>query len=433
MKVLTEAEVRTGYFVKKQREFVVEPGTMVSGEARSFIEKNGLKLVEGSLAAPAAGPAGASAAKPEHLTQLRGKELVAKNDARIAFRGLLDSTQAKILACAMKCQKYGCQPLYQAMVEAVELLRRAMAADVKNEPLGPWTFLGLTAAQLREHSHHPEQYYGVGHTLPCTRQGYAALEMNLLRTQARELELAFARAFIKGEKVSRPDLAELLNRLSSGFYILYCRAVAGEFEEGGSTSACGNPVPLTVPVEVSARHVHLCAADVEALFGPGHRLTRKRDLSQGGEFLSEERVTLRGPKGEMQNVAVLGPERSATQVELSGSDARALGIQAPLRLSGDLQGAADCAILSGRAELSARGSAIIARNHLHLTPADAAEMGLRDGQTVEVRVEGERPVTFSKVAVRVNPQARKFMHIDFDEANAALINGPAEGRIVRKD
>ncbi|MBR2592543.1 MAG: phosphate propanoyltransferase [Oscillospiraceae bacterium] len=186
---------------------------------------------------------------------------------------------------------------------------------------------------------------------------------------------------------------------------------------------------MQVPIEVSARHVHLCKADVEKLFGPGHKLTHKRDLSQTGEFLSEERVTLRGPKGEMKNVAVLGPERSATQVELSLSDARTLGVEIPLRLSGDLSGAADVTIISPSCELNARACAIAALSHIHLTPEDAQEMGLKDKQLVSVEVDGDRPVTFRNVVVRVKPSFRKFMHIDFDEANAAHIGKSAAGRV----
>ena len=427
MKILTEADVRTGYFIRQQREFSVEAGAIVTREAKNFIEKYGLSLTEGAPPSPAVVPQ-AKSSKPEHMTHISGQELVLKNDDRILFRGKLDSMEAQVLKAVMQAQKYGSRVVADALLEALALLRRVMAADVKNEPLGKWTFLGLDAAQLREQSHHPEQYFGVPHQAPMPEYGFAAMELNLLRTQTRELELAFSRAFLQGDKMTRPDIAEFLNRLSSGFYILYCRALSGAFDQ------CDTPPieDFSVPMEVSARHVHLSVADVERLFGPGHRLTQKRDLSQVGEFLSEERVTLSGPKGELENVAVLGPERSATQVELSMSDARALGVKAPLRLSGDLRDAADCSIAASHGAIEAKGSVIVAKNHIHLAPTDATAMGLKDQELVDVAVKTERPLVFTDVVVRVKESYRKFMHVDFDEANAAMIEGNVSGVIRKK-
>ena len=453
MDTLTESDLRSGYFVRGEREFMIDPDTVLTEEAKIFANRHGLKISrrdeklipeppkvihKGTISVPRPGAAPQEVrvesalpkhGKPEHMTNLNATELVPKNDPRITFRGKLDTFQADLLMVIAKCYKYNSPKLAEYLQEAVGLLRRIMAADVKNEPLGDWTFIGLTSAELREHSHHPEKYYGLRHQPPEADMRYAALELNLLRAKSREVEMAFSNAFILGHTVKRKDIAELLNRLSSGLYILYCRAVHGEFDGCCCTQAEKPGVSETVmqvPIEVSARHVHLCKADVEKLFGPGHKLTHKRDLSQTGEFLSEERVTLRGPKGEMKNVAVLGPERSATQVELSLSDA---GVEIPLRLSGDLSGAADVTIISPSCELNAHACAIAALSHIHLTPEDAQEMGLKDKQLVSVDVDGDRPVTFRNVVVRVKPSFRKFMHIDFDEANAAHIGKSAAGRV----
>ena len=176
-----------------------------------------------------------------------------------------------------------------------------------------------------------------------------------------------------------------------------------------------------IPMEASARHVHLTTEAVELLFGKGTRLTKKRDLSQPGEFLSEQRLKLVTAKGELVNVAVLGPERKAVQVELSMTDCRTLGINGPVNLSGDLSGAGDVLLVSPNGCLDAKGSVIVAQNHIHMTPADAAEYGVKDGQSVKVRANTARPVTFENVIIRVSEKFALAMHIDFDEANACCL------------
>ena len=185
-----------------------------------------------------------------------------------------------------------------------------------------------------------------------------------------------------------------------------------------------------VPIEASARHVHLSKEAVELLFGAGATLTKKRDLSQPGEFLSEQRLKLVTAKGEIANVAVLGPERKAVQVELSMTDCRTLGINAPVNLSGDLSGAGDVYLVSDRAVLDAKGSVIVAQNHIHMTPADAEYYGVSDGQSVSVRTNTSRPVSFDNVIIRVNSNFALAMHIDFDEANACLLGKNDTGKIV---
>ena len=177
-----------------------------------------------------------------------------------------------------------------------------------------------------------------------------------------------------------------------------------------------------VQIEVSARHVHLSQGDLEKLFGAGATLTPKRELSQPGQFLSEQRVTLVGPKGRKENVSVLGPVRKATQVELSKSDARGLGVKAPLRESGDVAGSGAIEIPEG---------VIVAHCHIHMTNADARRMGLTDNQHVAVAVGGERPVTFNDVIVRVSDKYNCRMHIDTDEGNATELGKLTLGRIIK--
>lgn len=175
-----------------------------------------------------------------------------------------------------------------------------------------------------------------------------------------------------------------------------------------------------IPLEISARHVHLTRQAVEQLFGAGATLTRKRGLSQPGEFLSEQRVRLITPQGVLENIAVLGPERGTTQVELAASDCRRLGISARVNLSGDLTGAGDITIAGDRGCVFAPASVIVARAHIHMQPKDALAFGLKDGEHVGIRIQSLRPVTLSDVVVRVHEKYALACHIDVDEANAAL-------------
>lgn len=186
-----------------------------------------------------------------------------------------------------------------------------------------------------------------------------------------------------------------------------------------------------VEVEVSARHVHLTAEDVEALFGKGAVLHPKRPLSQKGQFLSEERVTLVGKKRKMERVAVLGPVRRDTQVELSVSDCVALGVEAPLRESGDVEGTGPIIIEGPAGSLQISQGAMVAHNHIHVPTQTAARLGLKDKERVSVEILTERPVTFEDVIIRVREDFNFKMHIDFDEANAASVKGFTLGKIIK--
>ncbi len=186
-----------------------------------------------------------------------------------------------------------------------------------------------------------------------------------------------------------------------------------------------------VQVEVSARHVHLSQADMEILFGPGAKLTPKRDLSQQGQFLAEERVNLIGSRSKKSNVAVLGPVRKETQVELSRSDCVEMGIQAPIRESGVVEGSASITIEGPYGSLLICQGVIIAQNHIHVPGDLAKSLGLMDKERVSVHVLSERPVIFRNVIIRVSDQFRFRMHIDFDEANAANVSGFVFGKIIK--
>jgi len=192
---------------------------------------------------------------------------------------------------------------------------------------------------------------------------------------------------------------------------------------------CGKQKRL-LPVEVSARHVHLCQQDVERLFGAGHLLTQRRALSQPGQFLADERVSIVTGKGELRSVAVLGPARSRMQVELSVTDAKTLGLDAPLRQSGDTLGSPDVCILAGNAVLQAEQAVIIAQSHIHMRSQDALDFGVTDGQIVRVRLQTDRPISLERVIVRVSEDFQLAMHIDFDEANACLFCPGETGELI---
>ena len=184
-------------------------------------------------------------------------------------------------------------------------------------------------------------------------------------------------------------------------------------------------------VETSARHVHLTQEHLEALFGKGATLTHKKDLSQPGQFACEERVTIVGPKRELAGVSILGPVRPATQVELSATDARSIGVDAPIRESGDIAGSGACKIIGPKGENEISEGVIVAKRHIHLTPADAEELGVKDKEIVWVKLDTDgRKAIFGDVVVRVSEKFARAMHIDTDESNAVSAPRSLEGEIV---
>lgn len=185
---------------------------------------------------------------------------------------------------------------------------------------------------------------------------------------------------------------------------------------------------LFVELEASGRHVHVTKQQAEILFG--HRLTAERPLSQPGQFLARERVTVVGPKGEFADVAVLGPERANAQVEVSLTDARSLGLKVPIRLSGDTTGSPGAVLVGSCGRVKLDSGVIAAQRHIHLTPEAAARFGVRDRQTVRLRTMTERPLTFENVSVRVSDAFAPYAHLDYDEANACGFRKGDLGRIL---
>ena len=185
---------------------------------------------------------------------------------------------------------------------------------------------------------------------------------------------------------------------------------------------------IFVELEASGRHVHVTKEQALALFG--HPLTQKRPLSQPGQFLANERVTVVGPKGEFQNVAVLGPERKEAQVEVSLTDARHLGLEVPVRLSGSVKGSPGATLVTRQGKVRLSEGVIAAQRHIHLTPEDAARFGVKDRQLVKLRTYTARPTVFEDVAVRVSPEFASYAHLDFDEANACGFRKGDLGRIL---
>ena len=185
---------------------------------------------------------------------------------------------------------------------------------------------------------------------------------------------------------------------------------------------------IFVELEASGRHVHLTENQCKTLFG--HGLTPQRPLSQPGQFLAQERVTVVGPKGRFEQVAVLGPERPQAQVEISLTDSRVLGIASPVRLSGDVENTPGATIIGPLGQVSIPCGVICAQRHIHITPEKAQLLGVKDKQIVRLKTYTRRPVVFEDVAVRVSPNFETYVHLDYDEANACGFQKGDLGRIL---
>jgi len=185
-----------------------------------------------------------------------------------------------------------------------------------------------------------------------------------------------------------------------------------------------------VPVGVSARHIHLSQEHVELLFGQGYELTEMKPLSQPGQYAANETVAVVGPKGSFPKVRILGPARKATQLEISRTDAFAIGVKAPLRESGDTKGSAGITIQGPAGEVTIEEGVIVAARHIHFHTSDAEKWGIADKQKLRVRVGGERGVVFENVIARVSPEFALDMHIDTDEANAAGVENGQTAEII---
>ena len=187
---------------------------------------------------------------------------------------------------------------------------------------------------------------------------------------------------------------------------------------------------MKILVETSARHIHVTQEALEVLFGKGYQMTVRKMLSQPGQFATNERVTVVGPKRSFENVSILGPARKACQVELSLTDARSIGVDAPVRESGKIEGSAGCKLVGPAGELELKEGVIVAKRHIHMSPEAAAEMGLKSGDIVKVAMGAEgRKTIFDDVVIRTGEGWNVGMHIDTDEANAC--GGASEGEIIK--
>ncbi|MGN7356094.1 phosphate propanoyltransferase [Paenibacillus sp. SAF-054] len=186
----------------------------------------------------------------------------------------------------------------------------------------------------------------------------------------------------------------------------------------------------TVPVGVSARHIHLTQEHIEALFGEGYQLTEFKPLSQPGQFAANETVAVIGSKGQFDKVRILGPARKASQVEISRTDSFAIGVKAPVRESGNIEGTPGVKVVGPKGEIELEQGVIVAARHIHFHTSDAQQMGIADQQMLKVRVGGERGVVFENVIARVSDSFALDMHIDTDEGNAAGVKTGDTAEII---
>ena len=189
--------------------------------------------------------------------------------------------------------------------------------------------------------------------------------------------------------------------------------------------------PDLIPAGISNRHLHLSQADQDVLFGEGYQMNKIKDLSQPGQYACKETVTICGPKGAIEQVRILGPVRSKTQVEILTGDSFKLGVTAPARLSGDLQGTPGITIVGPKGSVRTCEGLIVAQRHIHMTPEDAQRLGVHDGQIVSIQIEGPRGGTYSNVAVRANNASALECHVDTEEANAMSMNSLSKIKIIK--
>lgn len=188
-----------------------------------------------------------------------------------------------------------------------------------------------------------------------------------------------------------------------------------------------------IPLGVSNRHVHLSPEDVEKLFGAGHELTPMRDLSQPGQFACQETVTIVGPKGSIHGVRILGPARGATQVEISRTDGFALGVHAPVRMSGDIEGTPGLVLVTAKGTVMLDKGVIVAKRHVHMSPEEAQSFQVNDGDTLILATQSDRPIIYPDVVVRVHPRFALDFHVDLDEGNAANLKTGDRVKVIGKN
>lgn len=409
---------------EKLQQMVTEAVCRVLQEKAGVL--GNVEVESGSDAKVEAGAIGSK--KPEYMTHLKRDILVWKNHPRIALRGKLDSLEAEIILLQTKVKKEGIPILYQDLEEIIKTIRRLIRCEVTGEPVGNIILQGLNEEELREHSHHPSKYYGKKHFLPTAEHGEVVAELNRLRTRAREVELAAYHAFkTDNDRVEREDILRVLNRLSSLFWIMMFKYLTGRYKNEATLEG------IYVEVEASGRHAHLSRRDIDALFGSGYQLTKVRDLSQPGQYVCKERISVTGPKGTIENVVVLGPERKETQVEVSFTDGLALGIKPPIRQSGDVKESVGATLSYGDRQIAIEQGVIVAKRHVHVSEEDARRWQIKDNELLDIEILSERPVIFKDTVARVSKDYATYVHIDYDEANACGFEKGMKCRILGRE
>ncbi|SDF08013.1 phosphate propanoyltransferase [Sporomusa acidovorans] len=415
--LISEHELRATWHKTKSKILTLPQGSVITPSARDFLRSQGVQVQYtlektdlGQQEPVSTVPVTPGAPKPEHMTHLRGKELILKTHPIIAWRGQLDQFDCDLVETQTLLLKAGETQLAGQLEEIVLLAQKLMSAEVKEEPIEFGSLFGWTAEKIRDMSHHPDKYFGIPHTAMSSRDGWVVARLNRLRSKIREVELYANRAFTAEDgSCGRTDIVKILNRLSSLFYVLICQRCSQ------------NKNLKALAVGISNRHIHLSQEHLGVLFGANYSLQKQKDLSQPGQFAAKEVVTLAGPKGKLEKVRVLGPVRSATQVEVSVTDCFQLGIKAAVRDSGNLEGTSGLTLIGPCGMIELERGAIVAARHIHMHSEQAREWHLTDGQRVSVQVDSERPVVFEKVLVRVSPNFKGELHLDTDEANAALV------------
>ncbi|HEY3423420.1 MAG TPA: phosphate propanoyltransferase [Negativicutes bacterium] len=420
--LISEHELRANWHKSKSNTITIPPGSIITPSARDFLRAQGIQVQHKGEIVLNQKPENNSTqelkpllnqktpSKPEHMTHLRGKELILKNHPVIAWRGQLDQFDCELVETQTLLLKAGESKLAKQLEEVALFAQKIMVAEVREQSIEFGTLFGWKEDQIREMSHHPDKYFGIPHTAMSYQDGWIVARLNRLRSKIREVELYANRAFTdKGGTCSRPDIILLLNRLSSLFYVLICKRRSEKQE-----SKC-------LAIGISNRHIHLSPKHLELLFGTGYSLQKHKDLSQPGQFAAQENVTLLGPKGSIERVRVLGPVRPETQVEISVTDCFQLGIQPDIRDSGQIEGTSGLKIDGPAGTVVLDRGVIVAARHIHLHSEQAKQWNIEDRQRVNVRINSERPAILQNVLVRVSSEFAGELHLDTDEANGALV------------
>lgn len=445
MVVITEYELIANWHKHQEKMITLPQGSVITPAARDFLRAKRIEVqIEGEgvldltrntyqtskqtttnvkveTAAPNLSLRNASAQKPEHMTHLRGGQLISKTHPIIAYRGQLDLFQCELVEAQLFFRQNDEAELVNQLDEMVDFTRRLMQSEVKNEAFRFDGLLGYGVQELRERSHDPGRYFGVGHRPITHHSGPIVSKLHYLRSRSREVELYANRAFTgRDGNCERTDILRALNRLSSALYILICQVRARGKQDQAKE----------VPIGVSNRHIHLSQKHLDILFGQGYRLNVLKHLSQPGQYAAQETVTLKGPKGTLNKVRILGPVRKETQAEVSVTDCFHLGVKPVVRDSGQLDGTDGITVIGPAGTVTTERGVIVASRHIHFHTDQAKAWGLQDGQRVKVRVQCERPVVFDDVLVRVSDHYALEFHLDTDEANAALIDGSTVATLV---